>query len=374
MLLNSREIRSQHPYVIEILAADLTAAQSLGHRLEALPEVRQALTLVSFIPDEQAAKLDILDQLRMLMGPLLDRLDQRKPPTAAEELAAAKQFAAHLTIFSAGPDGGELGKAGADFAQALDAWLSKATPPDVAALRAALLGGFEDRLDGLRKSLNAEPISVGTMPAAIKDEWIAKDGRALISVFPKGDMHDNRQFAHFVAAVSAIAPQATGAPVAILESGAVVSHAFVFSSCFAFAAITVILIFILRRFRDVILVLAPLLLATLYTLGTAVAIGMAFNYVNVIAIPLLLGVGVAFNIYFVVAWRRSQGPVALLQTSTARAVFFQRLHNFHSLCQPGAFASSRHGDMRRTAHFVAALHPAGDGHHSACLDDPLGPR
>jgi uncharacterized protein len=40
----------------------------------------------------------------------------------------------------------------------------------------------------------------------------------------------------------------------------------------------------------------------------------------VIALPLLLGIGVAFSIYFVVAWRN--GMSDLLQSSLTRAVFF----------------------------------------------------
>ena len=71
--------------------------------------------------------------------------------------------------------------------------------------------------------------------------------------------------------------------------------------------------------------LVPLALAGLYTLGTTVLFGLAFNYANVIAVPLLMGIGVAFDIYFAMLWRAGNGPVALLQTPTARAVLFSAL-------------------------------------------------
>jgi len=90
----------------------------------------------------------------------------------------------------------------------------------------------------------------------------------------------------------------------------------------ALVAITVLLAIVLRRVRDVVLVVVPLVLAGFYALGTCVAIGLAFNYANVIAVPLLMGIGVAFDIYFVMVWRGGTGPVALLRTSTARAVVF----------------------------------------------------
>ena len=69
--------------------------------------------------------------------------------------------------------------------------------------------------------------------------------------------------------------------------------------------------------------LAPLILAGLLTLATGVLIGMPLNYANIIALPLLLGIGVSFDIYFVMRWRAGAGD--LLQSSTARAVLFSAL-------------------------------------------------
>ena len=65
----------------------------------------------------------------------------------------------------------------------------------------------------------------------------------------------------------------------------------------------------LRRPRDVALVIAPLLLAALLTLAVTVVIGMQLNYANIIALPLLLGIGVAFDIYFVMNWRAGVRPI-----------------------------------------------------------------
>src|SRR5262249_52422911 len=68
---------------------------------------------------------------------------------------------------------------------------------------------------------------------------------------------------------------------------------------------------------------APLLLAALLTLAITVVIGIKLNYANIIALPLLLGIGVAFDIYFVMNWRA--GETGHLQSSTARAVLFSAL-------------------------------------------------
>jgi uncharacterized protein len=174
----------------------------------------------------------------------------------------------------------------------------------------------------LRKAMDAGPLTAETMPEEFKSRWLAADGRARVEVYPKDNVRDSAALGRFVGAVRTLAPAATGGPVLILETGRTVSHAFLIASTYALIGITIVLAVMLRRPRDVVLVIVPLILAGLYTMGTTVLLGIAFNYANVIAIPLLMGIGVAFDIYFVVLWRAGSGPVALLQTPTARAVVF----------------------------------------------------
>ena len=59
------------------------------------------------------------------------------------------------------------------------------------------------------------------------------------------------------------------------------------------------------------------------TVIVAVALPLPLNYANIIALPLLLGVGVSFNIYFVMNWRT--GRTDVLSSPTARAILFSAL-------------------------------------------------
>jgi predicted RND superfamily exporter protein len=179
------------------------------------------------------------------------------------------------------------------------------------------------RLDELRGSLNPQKVTLDTLPADLKDDWVAKDGRARIEIFPKADMRDNALLVKFVAAVRTVAPDATGTPVTIQESAATVTHAFTTAGIIALIAIAILLLIVLRRIGDMLLVLVPLLLAGLLTLATGVIIDLPLNYANIIALPLLLGIGVSFDIYFVMRWRT--GSDRLLESSTTRAILFSAL-------------------------------------------------
>jgi predicted RND superfamily exporter protein len=171
--------------------------------------------------------------------------------------------------------------------------------------------------------MQAGPVTLADLPAELRRDWVAADGRARVEAFPSGDANDNVTLERFVAAVGQLAPEATGAPVSIQESGRTIVRAFVEAGAWALLSIVVLLALVLRRARDVLLTVAPFILSGLATLAICAAIGLPLNFENIIALPLLFGIGVAFSIYFVMAWREGRGD--LLQSSLTRAVIFSAL-------------------------------------------------
>jgi len=319
------------PYSIEILAPNIAEAQTLAQKLGGLPEVHAAITAASFIPADQEEKLTILDDLSLLIGPSLHAEGGTKAPPSIDEIRAAMRACAEK-LAAAAPS--------SDIAQQLARLLDQAVNADAGMypiLQQMLVDGLTPRLNALATALTAGPVDLAHLPDEIRRDWIAADGAAKIMVIPAGDSNDNAVLTQFVKAVRALAPQANGPAVQIYEAGRAVSNAFLIATLAAFVAINCLLLAILRRWRDVMLVFLPLLVAGLTVAGICAVSGFAFNFANIIALPLLLGIGVAFNIYFAVNWRR--GVAMPLQTSTARAVLFSALTTAASF---GSLALSRH--------------------------------
>jgi hopanoid biosynthesis associated RND transporter like protein HpnN len=304
------------PYVIQILTPSPSDAADLANKLGDLPEVDQSLTINSFIPDDQDAKLAMLADVKTLLGPSLAPPVVLPAPMDPELMAAIAQCAAQMKAI-AGKD-----PAAARLEKALEA-ASAQGPAVLPALKANLSNGVQRRLDDMRIALNAQKVTLDNIPDDLKRDWVTADGRALVEVFPKGDARENSVLRQFVTAVRQVAPDATGTPVTIQESAKTVINAFLTAGIIAVVAIAILLLAVLRRVEDVALVLGPLLLAGLMTLATSVLVGLPLNYANIIALPLLLGVGVSFDVYFVMRWRAGAGD--LLQSSTARAILFSAL-------------------------------------------------
>jgi hopanoid biosynthesis associated RND transporter like protein HpnN len=307
------------PNTIDLLAPSPDAADKTAQRLSKVAEVGQVLSLKSFVPDEQQAKLALIGDTSLLLDAALNPFSVKPPPSDAETVASIRATAQALRDAQGSP---EAVKDAHDLAGILD---RLAAAPSAVRARAteAVIPDLLTLLDELRSALQAAPVSLATMPPDFVHDWVAADGTARVQVFPKDTTGTDAAMKRFSDAVLRVVPTATGAPIAIRRSGETIMGAFVQAGLLAFVVITILLILVLRRVRDVLLTIAPLALSALLTLMTCVAIGMDLNFANVIALPLLFGIGVAFDIYFVIAWRA--GNADLLQSSLTRAVIFSAL-------------------------------------------------
>jgi hypothetical protein len=158
-----------------------------------------------------------------------------------------------------------------------------------------------------------------------------------VQVLPQPSSRTSENLREFVDQVTRVAPDAGGTAVTIEATSTTIIGAFRSAAVLAVLAIGVILIVALRRLRDAALVLAPLLLSAALTVLVMVLLPLPLNFANIIALPLLLGVGVSFNIYFVMNWR--SGRREMLGSATAWAVAFSALTTGTSF---GSLALSAH--------------------------------
>ena len=320
-LLDLMKDPEQSPNTLEVIAPSLTSADALAERVGRLPQVGEVRTLSSFVPADQAPKLAAIADATMLLDLSLDPPVVQPAPSEAEVAAAMKQTAADLRR-AAAPSAPRAAEAALRLAGSLD-WLASAPPATRVRAQQVLMPGLTVILAQTRNALQAAPVTLGSLPPDLRRDWLTPDGRARVSAIPRGDSNDNAVLTRFIEAVRAVAPDATGAPIDTLEGGHTVAGAFAQAGLLSFIAITLLLFAVLRRARDVAITMAPIVLTGLLTLGSCVVIGQSLNFANIIALPLLFGIGVAFHIYFVMAWRA--GGSHLLQSSLTRAVFFSAL-------------------------------------------------
>ncbi|MGE0748211.1 MAG: MMPL family transporter [Rhodospirillales bacterium] len=324
-------------YTISVVAPDLAAADALATRLKDLSTVGRTITASNLVPQGQEEKRAAIDQVALLLGPALDGESPEPAPDDAARAAALRAFAGKVAVLLDGGYRGPLAPALAGLRAGIERALAGGT--DLAALERRLVGSLPRQLETLRQALDPTEVRLDNLPDVLRAQYLAADGRARVEVVPKEPIAGNdTAFRAFVADVQSVAPDATDSPVVVLAAGDAVLNAFVVASLIAIVVITALLFVLLRRAWDVCMVLVPVVLAALTTIGFTVVADLAFNFANVIVLPLLIGLGVASGIHLV-ARARYGGSAALLATSTPRAVMYSALTTVASF---GSLAVSSH--------------------------------
>jgi uncharacterized protein len=322
-----------NPYTMEMLAPDSATAGALAERLAKLAQVDSVLWLRSFVPEGQGRKLPMIADAAELLRPTLAPPASIAPVTADALRKALRTVAARLTeVTPRLPAGSPLVQIAAELTR-----LQGASDATLLAVDTAMTRFLPMQLDRLRLALTATRTNEADIPSEIRRDWMTADGRLRLQVIPKASVRGSAALHAFVAQVQTVAPFAVGSAVTIVRSADTIVAAFRIAALSAVAAITLILVVVLRRALDVGLVLAPLLLSSLLTVLVAVLLPLPLNFANIIALPLLLGVGVSFNIYFVMNWRA--GQTHPLGSATARAVVFSALSTATAF---GSLALSHH--------------------------------
>lgn len=329
------------PWAIDVVMPSLGEAQQLAQRLEALPPVKAAVTLADFVPAQQEEKREVLADAALFLPPVTH---SAPAPGAAAQLTALAELEREL-VRPGGPAAPRLAAAKQRLARALASFRAAAEAagspePLLARLNANTVGSLPEQLADLADSLAPEEVTLESLPEELRSQMLAPDGRARIQVFPVKDVFEGEALDEFMDAVSAVAPNVTGAAVNLVAWGEVTSGAMEQALAVGVACMFGFLFLLWRNVWDSLLAFFPLALAALVCVAIMVLLGVPFNFANVIVLPMLIGMGVDNGVHLVHRHRTNPEEVDVLGTSTARAVFYAALVTvlcFGSL----AFASHR---------------------------------
>lgn len=322
-------LKDEHtsPMTLSSLAQSAEDVQRLKTRYQKNPSVNQVLSVFDLIPPDQTEKLALIEDLQWLIGPALEafpetpsregsRSDLKTFQTALKERRQAVPLDASLKALDEALDA---------FSEKLDR-LPATEESALKALDAQLIAPLTPVLKTLKEQLKASPISLETLPQDLKERWLSPEGLYRIQITPKEDLGRLEALRTFILEAQAVDPEVTDLPVTYFESMNEVIKAFEEAFGIALVATFGILLLVLRSLRDTLLVLLPLLLASLLTAATTVLLGVPFNFANIIALPLLFGLGVDSGIHIAHRLHAIEGTKdALLDSSEARGVFFGAL-------------------------------------------------
>lgn len=319
------------PMTLTILSKSEQQTKTLQQKLGEIKSVDKTISLFDFIPSEQEDKLAIIEEMSLLLGSqaqTFPTLQYGVDPTES----IVHLIKAIKTTLPTKTDSHEISALNAfkDVLEDLLLELNTRLEPDrrvfIETIQTALLGTLPKVMNDLLAGLNAKEISLAELPLDLKERWLSNSGWYRIQISPKHDLNDLVNLEQFITDVQKVAPDTTDLPIMYWESMKEVINAFQTAIIIALITIATLLYAIRRSLTDTLLVMTPLILAGLFTMASTVLTGTPINFANIIALPLLLGVGVDNGIHMVEKLHHSLSEKQnIYRSSTARAMFYGAL-------------------------------------------------
>ncbi len=323
------------PWTGIILGKNKRDALAIIEKMQHLPLVDKLLWLADFIPADQENKLAIIEEMSLLLGDLTTAPENSKL-TDQQRLDVLNQFSQKLQaspLTRSDPLLLELQQNLSNFVDASRNENSDILANKMSRFETSLLGSLPGRLATLRASLNADRISEENLPPELSSRWHNQQwDHYLIEIYPRENIKDNDAMRAFVEQLQAADPRVIGLPVINIEASDSVIQAFQQAFSYALVVITVFLLILLVNKNDTLYIVASLLTAAIFTGGMSVLLDLPLNFANVIALPLLLGIGVDSGIHIVHRFRTAMpADNSLLGTSSARAIVVSAMTTMGSI-------------------------------------------
>jgi len=330
-------------HAVSMLAKDEKELAEIEEKLSKVVSIGSVTTLNSLIPTDQQEKFPLIDDLALILGGELS-LNQSAELDSVALLLAIKGLNAKLRQLPTTEQTAEnklLLASLTQFLQSLESLSNEQATAKLKLLNNNLMSSFHGRIARLNDALSPSDVTQENLPKELRERWISNEGIYRIEALPREALASNHALRAFVGDVQrAVGANATGAAIINVSAADAVQTAFIQAFCYALALISVLLWIILRSFKEVVVTLFPLLLAGLIACSVIVLAGFKFNFANVIALPLLLGIGVDSALHLLHRYKTDLPKTAgLLQTSTARAVLFSAATTTVSF---GTLAASSH--------------------------------
>jgi hopanoid biosynthesis associated RND transporter like protein HpnN len=322
-----------------VVADNVDQARDLSQRLMALPEVAKVESILELVPPDQDAKVPLVkrivaaaEQLNVKASPGTPVDIPRAQHDIANLLAEAKDGLTQAQAFSGVS---KIAKqAVAAFSTMIPA-LQRANdalhdhPSEVLKKRfSSSADGAFTRLQknmAILKSQKADRgLTLDDVPPQLKRIFVSPDGKILLQVYGKKDLWQRGPDEEFTKAVLTVAPKATGTPVLNYFATGLLRDSYCWAAVWAFVAIVVLIFAHFQSFKYLVLTLTPLVLAVLWRTGAMVWLGIDFNPANIVTLPLIIGIDVAFGVYIIDRFRED-GRLSIFAGSTGKAIIMSSL-------------------------------------------------
>ncbi len=322
-----------------VVADNIDQARELSKKLEALPEVSRVDSLLELVPEDQDEKIPIIKRIVAAASTLNVKPSTGKPvdiPRARRDVASL--LAQVRQGLDQAQQAANISKIARQAVAAFKTMIPALERADKA-LNSAPIEVIQKRFDAssagafnrmqtnmllLKGQQDDRGLTLADIPPQLQKLFLAPSGKILLQVYGKKDLWERAPDEEFTKAVLSVAPKATGTPILNYIATDLLRTSYLWAAVWAFITIAVLIFLHFQSFKYLLLTLTPLVLAVLWRTGAMVWLGIEFNPANIVTLPLIIGIDVAFGVYIIDRYRED-GRFKIFSESTGKAIIMSSL-------------------------------------------------
>ncbi len=320
-------------------AATLEELRRKQEAFERLPSVSEVDSVLRVIPDDQEQKISLIKSFAPLVAPV--RIGRSSPVDLDRLRKALGEIKGRFDVVAV-EAGSKLPAEVRVTTQKTRMVLRQLDGVDRDSAEAALnylqvqlYRDFVSKFYSLQRNLSPTVMTIKDVPEELRRKFIGQSGHFLIQVHPKVDIWEKEGARQFVSELRSVDPEVTGAPIITYEATALMERAYLQGTVYAFLLVGALSLLMIRRGRETLLALLPLVLGLLWTIGLMKVFGIRFNLANIWGLPLIIGTSAEFGLNMMFRYLEGsshRGPLVARSTVMAVALSgIQTMVGFGSL-------------------------------------------
>ena len=314
-----------NPHSVDILVKNFSMGNELKSKISNLKEVKKVTSFRDLIPENQEKKIEILNQFKIFFP----EIDLKEPKVLNQDFFDDEKRKINESLVSIEDKIYSKYKDKIDIEnikKLKDKINSHKNVDTFINLEKQYFYFFKKSIKKFTESLKVKRILENDIPDSLKARYVGKSGEIRLGIVPFKNLNDQANKKRFIESVYEVAPNVSGGAFTTYEAGKTIIQSFKEAMIISICLTTLFLFFALRNFKKVFIVFINLVAALLFSLSFLTLSGLNLNFANIIALPLLFGLGAATSIQTILRTEKFKTLDDYFANSTTpRAIIFSLL-------------------------------------------------
>ncbi len=177
------------------------------------------------------------------------------------------------------------------------------------------------------KMAGTSEITTEVLPMDIRNQFLNETGdRYLMTIIPKENVWNFEFLTQFTEQMWRISPKITGTPPMIVALINYLARDGKLATLLTLVVVFLLLLIDFRKVRTVLITMIPLIIGAVWMVGLLNTIGKQLTLLNVMGIPMIIGIGIDFGVHFMHRYRHEgRGQIRTVVASTGKAIMITSL-------------------------------------------------